>query len=1066
MRNKTLTQCAKFSSKKSLVKTLLKKIHPTLLFLLLSVFAINFYASPQSSEDISIDPNFNVQIRTNSFGSKFVGLIKILPDDKILASGHFNTYNGQPVSGFVRLNPDGSLDPTFNNNLFAANSFPFSILLLNDGKILVSGNFTLSGQTQPTSSILRLNADGSIDPTFNYNVNNNGADLAIDSSGRILLRGSFQVTEDGAPVSRFIIRLNADGSHDPTFRFNSNTLTSYFGTQNNKVIVASEVTVNDATQHIIYRVNEDGSNDSTFAKKEIGYAKRLIVQPDNKILFLTDSKMIRLNENGDNDTGFQVTNIARPPCGINLNNDGRITVCYGNSTSEGFKFIRLMPNGAADPSFSVFTYSRYFFGAQAIQANGSILIGDNHLGFSSTVPTSGNGFIRLQPNGLVDSGFNPGGTGFLNSNPGNTRSIAIQTDDKIIIAGRFDKVGDVFRSKIFRLNSDTTLDNSFQINTGGIGNYFSQLNEIYNVRLQTDGKLIITGNFKYLVNGVEKINIARLNTDGSIDSSFAPSLNINDYFGGVNGGTNRFVFQTDGKIVVGASRNGSTSALPVALRLNTNGNLDNAFNSPAYTSQNAVYILDIAIQPDGKILIGGRYQNPNINNDFPQSFLARLNSDGSIDQTFQMPEEANSQISTFKLLENGKILIAKLKGVHTTAPQSTVHRLNSNGSVDASFDAGLGTNGKLNALLLLPNGKIMVGGKFSTFNGQQRANLVKLNGDGNLDPTIYSLNEEVFYLTLDNQQRILVGGNFTTIGIGNGQNVSRSFAARLIEANLTTGKTRFDFDGDGQADLATFAQSTGDWSILRSSQTSQPLTTKFGINGDKTAAADFDGDGKTDIAVYRPAEGNWYLLQSTAGFTAFRWGAAEDKPVPADYDGDGKADIAVWRPSSGSWFIYQSSNSQLFAVNFGLADDIALTDADFDGDEKADIAVWRPSNGTFYWLASASNNQFNAIQFGQNGDIPAVADYNSDGKADFVVFRPSTGVWFQNLTSANGSLTFSAVHFGQDGDQPVAADYDGDGKTDIAVRRQGFWYLLKSGQGYSGISFGNANTQAVAALPN
>jgi hypothetical protein len=149
-------------------------------------------------------------------------------------------------------------------------------------------------------------------------------------------------------------------------------------------------------------------------------------------------------------------------------------------------------------------------------------------------------------------------------------------------------------------------------------------------------------------------------------------------------------------------------------------------------------------------------------------------------------------------------------------------------------------------------------------------------------------------------------------------------------------------------------------------------------------------------------------------------------------------------------------------IQFGANGDTPLS-ADFDADGKTDIAVWRPSNGTFYWVASGSNNLFRAVQFGVSFDVPAVGDYNGDGKADLVVWRPTNGVWYQLLSSATDNFSFAAVQFGQNFDQPIAADYDGDGKTDIAVWRGGIWYLLRSTQGFSAVTFGGANTQPVAS---
>lgn len=333
-----------------------------------------------------------------------------------------------------------------------------------------------------------------------------------------------------------------------------------------------------------------------------------------------------------------------------------------------------------------------------------------------------------------------------------------------------------------------------------------------------------------------------------------------------------------------------------------------------------------------------------------------------------------------------------------------------------------------------------------------------LSENGSFEPTTYNLNEEVLCLALDNEGRVLVGGGFTAIN-ANGANANRSYIARLDS------RTRFDFNGDGRADIGVFSSLNRTWSI-QNSQTNQPASTLFGLNGDRIAPADFDGDGRSDIAVYRPSDGNWYLLRSRDGFGVVRFGIAEDKPVPADYDGDGKADIAVFRPGSGDWWILYSSTNQPFFAHWGLNGDIPLPDADFDGDGKADIAVWRPSDGNFYWMASGEGNQPHVVHWGVAGDIPAPADYNGDGKTDLVVFRPGEGNWYQFLTTSDGSYTYTVTRFGLLGDEPVAADYDGDGKTDIAIRRDGVWHLLLSAQGYTVVTYGNPAAQAIAALPS
>lgn len=272
--------------------------------------------------------------------------------------------------------------------------------------------------------------------------------------------------------------------------------------------------------------------------------------------------------------------------------------------------------------------------------------------------------------------------------------------------------------------------------------------------------------------------------------------------------------------------------------------------------------------------------------------------------------------------------------------------------------------------------------------------------------------------------------------------------------------TRYDFDGDGKADVSLFRPSEGNW-YIQNSATGGVSGVHFGNSSDLTAPGDFDGDGKADISVFRPSEGNWYRLNSSTGaFVGIHFGNQEDLPAVGDFDGDGKTDISVFRPSEGNWYRLNSTDGGFVGLHFGSTGDKPAV-GDFDGDGKADISVFRPSEGNWYRLNS-SDGGFAAVRFGNADDRAVPADYDGDGKTDIAVYRATTGEWFR-LNSANGG--FFGMAFGTAGDKPVPADYDGDGKADIAVYRpsEGNWYFTNSTSGFGAIRFGAAED---APAPN
>jgi len=336
----------------------------------------------------------------------------------------------------------------------------------------------------------------------------------------------------------------------------------------------------------------------------------------------------------------------------------------------------------------------------AQQSDGKTLIGGS---FTSYNGTSINKIARLNTDGSLDTTFNPGTTGANSS----VQSIALQSDGKILIGGQFTTYNSTAINRIARLNADGSLDTSFNVGTGAN-------KDVSSIAIQSDGKILIVGDFTSY-NGTSIYKIARLNTDGSLDATFNPGS-------GSDSKIFEIALQSDGKILIGGDfifYNG-TAKNRIA-RLNADGSLDPSFN--VGIGANSV-VISIALQSDGKILIGGVFHDYN---GTAVNRIARLNADGSLDMTFNPGTAgANSSVQSIAIQSDGKILIGGQFTTYNYAPINRIARLNADGSLDFSFNVGTGANNYVYRIAIQSDGKILIVGAFTSYNGIGRNIIARL----------------------------------------------------------------------------------------------------------------------------------------------------------------------------------------------------------------------------------------------------------------------------------------------------------------------------------------------------
>jgi uncharacterized delta-60 repeat protein len=322
-------------------------------------------------------------------------------------------------------------------------------------------------------------------------------------------------------------------------------------------------------------------------------------------------------------------------------------------------------------------------------------------------------------------------------------TMALQPDGKLLLASV---------RGVWRLNTDGSVDNTF---TAGNAMNFG----VTTVALQPDGKIIVGGAFT-TINNQRANRLARLNSDGSLDPTF-------DVGTGPNESVSVIVIQPDGKLLISGyfmSFNGVSVGYEQVMRLNSDGSIDNSF------TRDGIPGLAIALQPDGKILGVG------------SGGVKRGNTDGTIDNTFNAQFTGTYPfVFNLALQPDGKVVIVGFFDHVGGQVAYGVARLNANGSVDPTFNTGTGPDTTPQGLALQPDGKVLIGGSFKSFNGTAVNDLVRLNADGSLDTSFVPATTSLFGSTAINNILLQPDGKVFVRGhlSASGSNITNRYLARL-----------------------------------------------------------------------------------------------------------------------------------------------------------------------------------------------------------------------------------------------------------------------------------------------
>lgn len=727
------------------------KIFTSIVFFILTAA----FAKAQSAGEL--DTTFH----SGWFANGNINCAVLQPDGKIIVAGAFTTFNHTHANKIVRLYPDLTVDESFEMDVLPDGDI-MAVNVTADGKIIIGGNFIYLGEYE-SHHIARLNSNGTLDFSFNvgtaigpligfdsYITKVENIDITADN--KIVIAGYFNQFDGYARNS--IARLNSDGSLD--FTFNPATILTTISAvkilPDNKILVGSQT---------LRRLNEDGTIDTSFnTSTNTNYIKDIAITIDNKILVggdfttingISRNQLARMNEDGVLDGTFIPDPISTSVQKIGILPDGKILI-GGTPRLEKFN-----SDGTIDVTFTQGVSDQQIYGLLLADAKcypfGS---------FSVYSGTARNSITCVTFDGINEVTVSPQQGGVGTTSTSTIQSIEVKEND-IYLAGIFTTYNGTTRNNLVKLNKFGIRDLSFSPIASGI---LSSTGKLYDLCLVEEGKLLIGGSGS----GISEL-VVKLNSDGSKDAAF------NDGTGFTTTDVVRsLAIQPDGKYVIsGLLTTYNGISRPELIRVSNIGTFD--ANYSICCSAYNVYTTDI--QHDGKILLAGDFGPTGSSS----KYFNRLITEFTSDPDFIPVGLTGANGTVREIIDNpadSSILIVGDFTTINTTNRNRICKLNNDGSVDLTFDVGVGPDGSVYAIEALPNGRFLVGGTFTHFNGIEMPYLVCLMPDGTLDNDFnagFGPNGPVYDIKVFDNYSAIIGGAFTSYNTSTRDNVARIYFA-------------------------------------------------------------------------------------------------------------------------------------------------------------------------------------------------------------------------------------------------------------------------------------------------